>query len=279
MALLSMVTHETHQLYKHWRHTDCAMRAACTQLPQQQLWVPFALKRLVLLYYWHIGGNWRDCCRCHERHQLVFSQVKWKRCSGPDDVSKCSVCERSARLNSSLYCQLCVLVPCPCSKWRRFFTFLLGSSRQLGVENLSVGPREPFVCTLHSFVSTRIQKAPVKRLLPLYFCRKCTLCSLYIVLLPTCCRYYGLSQGACRALCGSQTVKCDAVTQYRASEGTGADSVRWNPSFSRWKQKRTLNFWNQKEELDGSVGIFQSLQASGHMIHAVQTSLPTDLQR
>lgn len=57
MALLSMVTYETHQLYKHWKHTYCAVRAACTQLPQQKLRVPFALKRLVLLYYWHIGEN------------------------------------------------------------------------------------------------------------------------------------------------------------------------------------------------------------------------------
>lgn len=29
----------------------------------------------------------------------------------------------------------------------------------------------------------------------------------------------------------------------------------------------------KKEEVDSSVGIFQSLLASGHMIHAVQTSL------
>lgn len=152
--------------------------------------------------------------------------MKWKRCSVPDNVLRYSVWERSTRLNSSVLSAFCVS-PLPFFQVAAFLYLPARQPQAVSFENLSVGPQEPFLSRRHSaFVHQRTHsKGSCQKTLTLVLLQKCTLCSLYIVLLPTCCWYYGLSQGACRALYGSQTVKCDAVTQYRAFEGTGADSM------------------------------------------------------
>lgn len=106
---------------------------------------------------------------------------------------------RSKRLKASLpWRSVCYAECCPCSfhcTWCCFYMFLFR------VEAVSVESC-PWSCSntrqaewktifsiinsMHSFICTRIHKAPVTRLSTLYFCLN--VCALYNVLLPTCCR-------------------------------------------------------------------------------------------